>query len=396
MRFKAAVIPLSLLLLVAGASAGTEKVLYAFTGGSDGANPVDIGLLVRDSAGTLYGTTENGGSCGKGTVFQLSTDGVETVLHNFCGSDGAYPIASVIRDSSGAFYGTTLGGGTVGCGTAFKLTGSTLTTLHSFACGSDGGAPFSVIVDKSGNLYGTASTAGTNNNGLIYEISNSGEYSVIYTFCSASDCADGASPSGGVLMDSAGSLFGTTVNGGGDGCSLGCGTVFTLVNTGNSWKEDVIHSFTGSDGGSPSYLTMGNGGEGQIVIFGTTSEGGSSGAGTVFRMSQTKGGYKLQTLHNFTGNDGQYPYDPLTIVEGKIFGTTSYAGSGGYGTVFELSRTKDGWIEDTLYSFTGGSDGGESESGVADSTGHLYGAARFGGSNACYPMGCGVVFEILP
>jgi len=270
--------------------------------------------------------------------------------------------------------------------------------LHSFACASDGGAPFSVIVDRSGNLYGTASVGGTNNNGLIYEVSNSGQYSVIYTFCSTSGCADGSSPSGGLLMDTAGTLFGTTVNGGGGDCSLGCGTVFTLMKTDSSWNEEVIHSFTGSDGGSPSDLTMGNGGERQIVIFGTTSEGGSGlGGGTVFRMSQTKSGYELQTLHSFTGSDGQIPYDPITLVKGKVFGTTSYAGSGGSGTVFALTRTKEGWTEDTLYSFTGGSDGGESESGVvADSTGRLYGTARYGGNSACYPMGCGIVFEIVP
>jgi len=330
-------------------------------------------------------------------VFQLSTDGVETVLYSFCGTDGAYPIASVIRDVSGALYGTTIGGGSIGCGTTFKLTGSTLTTLHSFACGSDGGDPLGVVVDKRGNLYGIANIGGANNNGVIYEISGSGQYSVIYTFCSASGCADGASPSGGLLMDTAGSLYGTTVYGGGSACSLGCGTIFKLSKTGNSWDETVLHSFTGGDGQSPADITMGNGGRRQILILGTTSRGGSGGGGTVFKMSQSRNGFKLKTLHDFTGNDGEYPYGRLTIVKGKVFGTTTYAGSGGYGTVFELTQTTQGWTENTLYSFTDSSDGGEPESGVvADPTGKLHGTARFGGSNACYPMGCGLVFEITP
>lgn len=400
MKHKAAILA-AILLLVASASAGTESILYSFTGGNDGGNPVDLGLLVRDNSGTLYGTTEDGGSCGEGTAFALSSAGVETVLHSFCGTDGASPIAGLIHDSSGTFYGTTFGGGSVGCGTAFKLVGSTLTTLHSFACGSDGGGPFGVVLDKSGNLYGIADLGGTNNNGLVWEVSTSGAYSVIYTFCSLSNCTDGAFPSGGLAMDAAGNLYGTTGNGGtGVSCSLGCGVVFELSQAGNSWNETVIHNFSGSDGQSPAYLIMSDrviAGKRQFLLFGTAAAGGSGGAGTVFEMSQSKTGFQFTTLHDFTGADGQYLDARLILVNGRIFGTASYSGSGGYGTVFELTHTKQGWKESTLYSFTDGSDGGEPESGVvADPTGNLYGVARFGGSSACYPMGCGVVFEVTP
>lgn len=397
MRFESATILLAVLLLVAPAYGGTEKILYTFTGGNDGANPADIGLLVRDAAGTLYGTTEYGGSCGEGTVFQLSKDGAEAVLHDFCGADGAYPIDSVVADGSATFYGTTIGGGSIGCGTTFKLTGSTLTTLHSFACGSDGGSPFGVVLDNSGNIYGVANLGGTNNNGVIYEISASGQYSVIYTFCSISGCADGASPAAGLLRDAVGDLYGATIYGGIGTCSFGCGTVFKLSKTANAWNETVLHSFSGSDGQYPGGITMANRNEGHIFLVGTTVEGGSDGDGTVFGMSESEHGFELKTLHNFTGNDGEYPYGRLTLVKWKLFGTTAYAGSGGYGTIFELSRTKQGWIENTLYSFTDGSDGGEPYSGVvSDLSGNVYGSARLGGSNACYPGGCGTVFEIIP
>jgi uncharacterized repeat protein (TIGR03803 family) len=374
--------------------------LYTFTGGSDGGNPVDVGSLVRDSAGNLYGTTEYEGSCGEGTVFQLSNDGIETVLHSFCGADGSSPIASVIRDSSGDFYGTTIGGGSIGCGTTFKLSGSTLTTLHSFTCGGDGGSPLGVVLDKSGNLYGVANLGGTNNNGLVYEISSSGQFSVIYTFCSVAGCADGASPARGLVMDTAGSIYGTTVNGGAPSCVFGCGTVFKLSEGGNSWTETVLHTFTGRDGQYPVEITVSyqvNAGRRQLRLFGTTGEGGSGGDGTVFEMSQSKSGFKLTTIHNFTGNNGEYPYGELSLVKGKLFGTTNFAGSGGFGTVFRLTQTNRGWTADTLYSFTDGADGGEPEGGViADPAGNLYGTAPFGGNTACYPTGCGVVFEITP
>jgi uncharacterized repeat protein (TIGR03803 family) len=147
------------LLIATGAWAGTETVLYSFSGGSDGA--YGGGLPARDSSGTLYGTTLWGGTCDDGTVFKLSRDGAERVLYNFCGSDGSDPFGDVTLDSSGTIYGTTYAGGSNDCGTVWKLSGSILTTLHTFTCGNDGGSPWAgVILDTSGNLYGTTSGNG--------------------------------------------------------------------------------------------------------------------------------------------------------------------------------------------------------------------------------------------
>ncbi len=387
-------------LFVSQASAATETVLYTFTGGVDGANPVDLGLLARDSAGTLYGTTQYGGTCDNGTVFQLSNEGEETVLHSFCLADGAGPFAGIIRDSSSNIYGTTTSGGNIGCGTVFKLVGSTLTTLHNFSCDAGGSEPLGIILDNSGNLYGVAGSGGVNQNGIAFEISNTGQFSVIYTFCSLNGCADGSSPIGWLVLDNAGNLYGTTTNGGDSSCSsLGCGVVFELFKGNSGWEEKVLHTFEGTDGGFPvgiiTYPVVSS--SSQLVFFGTTSAGGMAGNGTIFEMVRGKAGFNFTTLHNFNGSDGISPVGRLKIIGNRIFGTTDYAGSGGYGTVFEMTRTNEGLTETTLYSFTKTNDGGWPESGVvADTTGNLYGAAKYGGSNACYPDGCGVIFEVTP
>src|ERR1700680_570877 len=179
MRIRAATILTLVLLLTGGAWAGTEKVLYSFVGGSDGASPYDTGLLVRDSSGNFYGTTYQGGSCGAGSVFKLSSGGKETVLHTFClGGDGGYPFGGVILDSSGNVYGTAGGGGPGDGGIVFvlkrKANGEwTESVLHSFS-GPDGKGPFDgLIMDAAGNLYGTASEGGPEVafGGVVYEIS---------------------------------------------------------------------------------------------------------------------------------------------------------------------------------------------------------------------------------
>src|SRR5439155_2369757 len=146
-------------------TSGNETGLYSFTGGADGASPLYVALL-RDGAGNLYGTTQNGGdtSCdppyGCGTVFKLDSAGNETVLYSFVGgTDGQYPLAGVIRDASGNFYGTTSRGGSAGAGTVFKLNPRTgkETVLYTFQSGpTDGDAPYAgLVMDSTGNLYGT-------------------------------------------------------------------------------------------------------------------------------------------------------------------------------------------------------------------------------------------------
>ena len=262
-------------------AAGQEKVLYNFTGATDGGFP--WGGLIRDSAGNFYGTTSergSGTSCpyGCGTVFKLDTTGKVTVLHSFSGgtTDGAGPLAGVIRDSSGNLYGTTLGGGTYNLGTVFKIDSSgNETVLWSFS-GPEGMIPWGGLIrDGAGNLYGTAySSAGSN--GTVFKLSANGIFTVLHAFTFSG--TDGAFPSGSLISDSSGNLYGTTVLGG----SYGAGTVFKLDRTGN---ETTVYSFTySSDGGLP-YGTLARDSAGNL--YGTTNQGGDPVClcGTVYKIT---------------------------------------------------------------------------------------------------------------
>jgi uncharacterized repeat protein (TIGR03803 family) len=226
---------------------GSQQVLYAFAGGTDGAY-TQAGVI-EDQDGNLYGTTYYGGdaNCGTsegcGTVFKLAPDGTETVLHAFhSGLDGRTPLAGVIRDAAGNIYGTTIeGGGTgcmenVGCGTVFKIApDGTETILHAFG-DTDGRFPEAGLVeDASGNLYGAAYGGGNKicndfGCGLIFEIAPDGTETTLHEFSGA----DGQNPLGTPILDGAGNLYGTAQNGGGGGTQQcpsfnGCGTIFKLT-----------------------------------------------------------------------------------------------------------------------------------------------------------------------
>jgi uncharacterized repeat protein (TIGR03803 family) len=153
-------------------TSGNETVLYSFTGGSDGGYP--LAGVIRDSKGNLYGTTNGGGASGAGVVFKVDTFGNETVLYSFTGgSDGGYPLWVVlVRDSAGNLYGTTNGGGASGAGVVFKVNAAgNETVLHSFTGGADGGNPYAgVILGPEGNLYGTTAFGGETNAGVVFEI----------------------------------------------------------------------------------------------------------------------------------------------------------------------------------------------------------------------------------
>ena len=226
---------------------GTETVLYSFKGGADGAFP--YGRLLRDSAGSLYGTTPAGGimsgNCfpyGCGVVFKVDTTGTETVLYSFTGgaTDGAYPYAGLITDSTGNLYGTTYNGGaggcSNGCGVVFKLAPGTgvLTLLHSFAgYPTDGAFPYAGLVrDSTGNLYGTAVYGGASNNGVVFKVDTTDTETVLYTFTGKTD---GGVPRAPLTLDSKGNLYGTAYSDGVFGKACGgstedsCGVVFKLT-----------------------------------------------------------------------------------------------------------------------------------------------------------------------
>ncbi len=249
---------------------GKYKTLYGFTGGTDGNE--SWGGLALDQAGNLYGTTLYGGdACYCGTVFELTnTDGgwTETTLHVFTGgADGGNPFAGVTVDQSGNLYGTTATGGVFGGGTVFKLipnadgtwSKSVLYSFCSLTNCTDGGTPFAgVIFDQAGGLYGVTQTGGAHTYGTVFKLAPNADgswtESVLSNFCSLSKCRDGFASQTNLVFDLAGNLFGVTNLGGGTDCEggSGCGVVFELApNADGSWTKKVLHGFTGKDGSLP-------------------------------------------------------------------------------------------------------------------------------------------------
>jgi uncharacterized repeat protein (TIGR03803 family) len=336
-----------------------------------------------------------------------SAQTTEVVLHNFCSlancADGAQPLGGVIRDSEGNLYGTAGFGGAHNVGAVYKLTASGQeTVLHSFcslANCADGSAPAGgVIRDSEGNLYGTTAYGGASSNGsgvtsgagVVYKVDASGQETVLYNFCSLANCADGSIPSGPLLMDSEGNLYGTTINGGPNGgISAGDGVVYQLAPSG---QETVLCSFGSAscpDGTSP------NGGvisdlEGDL--YGTTGKGGAHSKGVVFELSASG---EETVLYNFCSltncADGEKPGGVVRDSEGNLYGSASNGPktNPGDGLVYELSASG---IETVLCSFGSASCPGVDPSGVIlDSEGNLYGTTSDGGKN-----GDGNVFKLEP
>jgi len=365
---------------------GPLSTVYAFTGSADGGSP--FASVFQSTDDSLYGTTETDGTGGYGTVFQLTTTGTLNTLWSFTGgADGANPYGSLVQGSAG-FYGTTEAGGADGQGTVFLVTTSgSLTTLWSFTGGTDGANPYCALVSGtaaavSGStsetiavFLGTTKNGGADGKGSIFAVTTSGSLSTVYSFTGG---ADGANPEAGLIQgtdsSSSGSLvlpadYGTTVTGG----TSNAGTVYKLSANG---VFSSLYSFTGgSDGGSPYagviQETDGN-------LYGTTEAGGANGDGTVYRIT-TSG--SLTTLYSFTGgNDGAHPYAPLVGgTDGFLYGATETDGSNGVGTVFQISTSGS---LNTLFAFTPASSGGNPYAGLVQGNGNiLYGATTTDGSN---------------
>lgn len=258
----------------------------------------------------------------------------------------------------------------------------TFSVVHSFTGGSDGSNPLNgFILDASGNLYGTASSGGAYNSGVVFKVTEKGKEIQLYPFTGG---VDGGGPNGSLIRTANGVLYGTTTAGG----ASGAGTVFKVVGK----KETVLYSFTGgADGGDPQAgLTADAAGN----LYGTTSSGGATGNGTVFRLSLPKDGKRTETvLYSFGGGtDGATPVGGVSFdAAGNLYGTTSAGGAYGLGTVFQLEAGEN-WKENILHSFEDGNDGAVPYAGlIPDKAGNFYGAATEGGSN-----GGGTVFELTP
>jgi uncharacterized repeat protein (TIGR03803 family) len=303
---------------------GTETVLYSFGGTpTDGAQPQG---LIRGSDGKLYGTTLNGGANFRGTVFELTLDGAQTILHSFAGgSDGDHPAAGVIQGNDGNFYGTAINYFENSYGMVFKLTPEgILTRLHTFAAGpNDGDFPFgSLLLGRDGNLYGTTPEGGTNNSGTVFKITPDGEETVLHNF--GGTPADGGAPNFGVVQGADGNLYGTTSNGGANGY----GTVFKLNPDG---VDTVLYSFSGTgDGAYPSTaLVQGSNGN---FYGGTYSGGAGAGSSTIFEL--TSAGV-VTSLYSFPSGANSVT-NLVNGSDGNLYGTTYQGGTHESGTFFRF------------------------------------------------------------
>jgi uncharacterized repeat protein (TIGR03803 family) len=431
-RVLVVLIVVALALSSDGWTASKYKTLYVFNNDSGGRLPT--AGLVFDRTGNLYGTTRFADYGNPGAVFELKPNSkggwAESLLYVFNGNDGSLPYAGLTVDKAGNLYGTTSQGGANNAGTAFRLTlrrdGSwTESALYSFCALSncnDGSYPLAgLILDQAGNVYGTTSQGGDSGNpcgnyygscGTVFKLTPTKDggwaESVLYRFCSLTNCGDGLYPLAGLIFDQAGNLYGTTSAGGANGG----GTVFKLTPTvDGGWTENVLYSFcpvySCSDGLSPvAGLIFDTSG----TLYGTTNYGGDAmcnegqgpGCGTVFKLTPSHdGSWAESVLHSFGGGGGAYPLAGLVFdATGSLYGTTIYGGdfnkcpSLGCGVVFKLTHDRGEWKETVLHAFFD-DPGAFPYGGVTfDSFGNLYGTTfgEGGGDRPTY----GSVFKIAP
>jgi uncharacterized repeat protein (TIGR03803 family) len=325
------------------------------------------------------------------------------VIYNFAGgADGEYLDTDLVADNAGNLYGTTVQGGSgqggSGSGTVFQLapsgSGWTHTVLYPFTGGADGAEPYKgVTLDAQGNLYGTTVAGGGGSCeggcGVVFKLTNSGgswSQSVIHTFTGGDD---GSGPGSGLTFDKAGDLYGMTPTGG----KYGLGVIYQLKpDSSGSWTLHVIHAFTGGADGS-------SGSAGRLIfrgrnLYGVATVGGTNGKGVAFTLHRSHtGAWTLIPLYAFKGHpDGSLPYGGLIFDRaGNLYGTTYYAGAHDAGTVYKLTHANGSWTESVLYSFNGAPDGSSPISTlVADKAGNLYGTTSAGGTGGDY----GVIFKL--
>lgn len=399
---------------VSPASAQTFTLPHTFSSKPDGANP--FGGLVADRSGNYYGTTEQGGAHGFGTVFELSppTGGgqwTETVIWNFRGNtDGGAPSYQLVMDARGNLYGEAQSGGnaTCNCGNVFVLVppktsgGSWTKRVLYVATGTSGSDLYGgLMLDSAGALYGTEPHGGEFEQGLAFKIAPAagGGYTTttLYTFGATS--TDSAQPFGPLTLDSSGNLFGVSTIGGANNL----GTVYKLTppagGGGGAWTNTILYSFPGTSAGCNP--------EGNVIldkagrVYGLASAcGGTANMGVFFRLTPTGSGPSVETvLHTFSSTDGGGLYPSLSLdAKTNVFYGTSFFG-GGNGVVFQLKPPAGGigkWTETVLHTFIDGSDGGGPLGPIIrDANGVLYGTAFFGGGDNGV-TNVGTAFSIAP
>lgn len=383
--------------ILSGGTTASAQSLTTLASMTDGQYP--WGSLVADANGNLFGTAELGGA-GYGTVFEIARTSsgyasTPTTLVSFDNANGAYPFAGLIIDANGSLFGTAQQGGASGCGTVFEIaktsTGyaSTPTTLVDFDCTSGNNPEGGLLADANGNLFGTTALGGAYGNGTVFEIvkTSSGYATTPITLVSF-DGIEAGIPQAGLIADANGNLYGTTAVGG-----VGYGVVFELARTTSGFTSSptILVNFDNTHGATPQAAliadTSGN-------LFGTTNQGGASGYGVVFEIAKSTSGYASTPtiLFNFDSVNGAFPIAGLTIdANGNLFGTASQGGMAGNGTAFEIVKTSGVYAGSptTLVSFNG-SNGAVPPTGlIADANGNLFSTTASGGS-----MNAGTVFEI--
>jgi uncharacterized repeat protein (TIGR03803 family) len=374
------------------------NVLVSFNG-TDGSQP--FGELIADAAGNLFGTTKDGGTSNKGTVFEVTkTAGTfsitPTTLASFNTTDGSNPAAGLLADASGNLFGTTEAGGKNHAGGVFEILhvggtySSSPTLLASFNT-TDGSAPESnLVADGDGNLFGTTSTDGMSHDGTVFELAKTaGGFASTPTMLTNFNNFDGDLPKGSLLDDGNGGYIGVTFQGGANND----GTIFDEPKSGGA---PAVLSDMGTvgpvvPGEEPSAGLIA---DSQGNLFGTTFLGGTSNLGTVFELARINGTYSTTTtiLANFNGTNGADPSGSLLMdKDGDLFGTTTAGGENGDGTVFEIAKAGDGYADTPtkLVDFDNSNGNNPSAALIADSAGNLFGTTLAGGKN-----GDGTVFEV--
>ena len=330
---------------------GKLSALYMFCSQpncTDGSSPEFGPILGKD--GSLYGTTSNGGANNLGVVYKITLSGNLSVLHSFCHcAEGWYP-NSLVEDGKGGFFGTTLEDGSHQFGAIFHLSAQgKMTTLYNFCDSqptcidaySNTGEPQPLIRGADGNIYGITTTGGQSfylcspgGCGTVFKITPRGQFSIVYSFCSLANCADGGSPAW-LILGSDGNFYGTTSLGGSEASG---GTVFQLTTSG---VLNPLHSFSAAKGSGSGYAPYNLIQANNSMLYGTTFFGGNNegsqcqqiGCGTVFSVTSSGA---FESLHSFSASDGYAPAGVAQTSDNTLRGTTSYGGAHKDGVIFSI------------------------------------------------------------
>jgi uncharacterized repeat protein (TIGR03803 family) len=300
------------------------------------------GPVVQAADGNFYGTTVHGGVNAQGNVFRMTPSGKITSIYSFCSKancvDGQYPTTGTVLGKDGNLYGVTYQGGSATFGTIYKLTlNGKITTVYTFTCPelrcADGQYPTGISLGNDGNFYGTTSGGGASLLGVLFKLTPGGKFTLLHTFCSSVNCADGQIPGFPPLQGTDGNFYGTTNAGG----SFGVGVLYKLTLAG---AYTVIKNFcepsaTCNTGFYPTTVVQ----AGNRNLFGTTANNGSFNSGTVFEITSTN---KFKVLHTFSFNGGQAPTKGLTLAkDGNYYGVgindANFDTPAGFGTIFKVT-----------------------------------------------------------